>query len=177
MGALNECRKAQATQGVGVSGKGQWTVRTRLRYLDLFHGLTHELCTFAHSEIWLNVSVRGSDNTEGLCFKWLCWGTVRGRQRRDGSRAGRIGCSAAVPLAPWGLGRSQGNSNCCPALQHVRRVSNHSAIGGSRVALGCKVTGGILRLTDIISILDLQACALSHFSCVQLFVTLRTVAR
>ena len=103
MGALNECGNAQATQGVGVSGKGQWTVRMRLKYPDLFHGLTHELCTFAHSEIWFNAAVRGSDNTEGLCFKWLCWGTVRGRQRRDGSRAGRIGCSAAVPLAPWGL--------------------------------------------------------------------------
>ena len=37
-----------------VSGKGQWTVRTRLRYLDLFHDLPHELCTFAHSEIWFN---------------------------------------------------------------------------------------------------------------------------
>ena len=35
------------------------------------------------------------------------------------------------------------------------------------MALGCKVTGGILRLTDIISILDLQA--LSHQSCPALF--------
>ena len=36
---------------------------------DLFHGLSHELCTFAPGEVLFNDAVRGSGNTEGLCFK------------------------------------------------------------------------------------------------------------